>query len=227
MKTTIKKISVIFAILLLISTGMYSASAKTTEQQKTHTITIYRHSPDGKITPITINLDEETDEAIIKACQELLEQDEEIQNYIQTLLKMEEDDDNETKKLCMVISRGRGFHFKLPILMPPMILSKIRKAKRLINTPFIEIWNIIIIKMVKSLIKPSFFVFCRYPRDNGAKTVIAPLRIGQNNTYNGPHQITSTGFVGYTGWIMPRSRTGRLYRQIYVGISLGTTVKML
>lgn len=161
--------------------------------------TVYRFSPDGEITPVDIKIllkdGDDLWSLIEQKCDELFEQDLELQNYINTLVidDTNDTDENETDtnnsrivmRFCRVRSHGRGFHFKTKTHVS--ILTKFKWFK--IGIPKVFVYAR----------KP--IVYCRYPNDPKAKTVVTPL-LDKNSTVviNGSHSVTVKNLVGYATW---------------------------
>ena len=103
---------IVVPILLLTITPLTEADIGTGETQtlftppeNSETIPIYRFAPDGRITivPYEIEQDIPTDvsEQVMEICKELMEMDEEIQQFVKTKSALH----------FKVESRGKGFHF--------------------------------------------------------------------------------------------------------------------
>ena len=154
----------------------------------------------------------------------LLKNDKEIQACINNILN------NETgsgENFCMVISKGKGMHFQLPLIQSPNIKRKINFIINFLKNPYTKIWHLLLLRAIYKSIKPSIYISCKYRFDENAKTILAPLRLGKTQMFVGPHKVKSTGFFGYTSWRLPRARMGHfLIPMIYVGFSTNTTVSM-
>ncbi len=182
-----KKLIAIVVSLAFIITGISSASAiNTNEVEKTREVstfpvTIYRYGIDGSMEPMEINLKlekgEDLGEAIADKCQELFENDEELQEYLtSTGIKL--------GFLCKIKSRGRGFHYQTK-LIEKLILRFIRFRLALprINT-----------------LLTSPFVFCRYKKDLKANTTITSLLLNNSKYMSGNHTVIVRNFIGFTTW---------------------------
>lgn len=227
--------------MIFLLSGLSTVSAAPIEQisenndedsePNTEIVTLYRYGLDGTISPVSMEI--ETDKAtplednIVDICLRLLEQDEEIQTFIKNYQTDENETvDNETKDLRLVISQGKGFHFKFPVL-PPRIKARKHTNRRLLRNPMIQYWHMLLISILRRTFGPNLFIYCRYPRDDAAKTTLAPFKEEETTEIIGPHQVTCLGFIGYTGWMFPRSRSGRLIRQAFAGFSFQTSVTTL
>jgi len=229
MNKLVKKSIALFIFLLFIISAVTISSAATIKKEATinseenlstqkinpvKEITLYRYGPDWTITPkkVMIKLVKEQDlgEAIANKCDELMENDIEIQN----LIKKERD--NETRILSKIWSVGRGFHFKTKI--------RLQMVKRIKLFPFLPPY-----------FRTAIFIptnFCKYSKDPKAKTVITPLSIGsikfgENLTIDGPHSVLTLGFIGYSGWIGHISYLGFIMRTGFVGFTLYASCKKL
>lgn len=150
------------------------------------TITLYRYGPDGLVTPIKVELELEEGQdmvdAIVAKCDELLENDEEIQQLV----------DRATNKsifglFCRVTSSGAGFHYKT------MLLEKLYIRYLL--------WKLNLPRIAPFIAKP--FVFCRYKSDDEAKTIITPILGNKTDSreIEGTHSVFVNSFIGIAGWI--------------------------
>jgi len=171
-----------------------------TDDEQVKELTVLRYAPDGTITKkvVKINLEEGQDigVAIADKCEELTENDPEIQSMLKK---------NKTNLsfLSKIWSVGRGFHFKTTIR-----LQLIQKLKLF---PFLPPY-----------FRTAIFIptnFCKYTKDPKAKTVIKPLYFGENQTFEGPHQVFNLGFIGYTGWIGHISFMGFIFRTGFAGFT--------
>ncbi|OGS40215.1 MAG: hypothetical protein A3K77_02705 [Euryarchaeota archaeon RBG_13_31_8] len=206
MNNTLKKSIVIISILLFLIPAISSTYAMSTNenakilgesQQKT--ITIYRVAPDESITPIEIEVGEETNDIgkyLESKCSELFEKDLEMQSLIQKLQSNETKDKNllDNKSLIRVKSHGRGFHIKTKINF--CILSILK-----LNNQFILpriLLEIFLPSLRKSLIVGFY-------NDEKANTTFYPI-IQSKSTPNsvtyleGKHTIIIASFYGYTTW---------------------------
>ena len=229
MNKLVKKSIAIFICSLFIISAVTISSAATIKKEETITseenlstetispvkeITLYRYGPDGIITQkkVMIKLEKEQDlgEAIVNKCDELMENDIEIQNLIKTA------EDNETRMLAKIWSVGRGFHFKTKIR-----LQMVKRIK--------------LFQFLPPYFRTAIFIptnFCKYSKDPKAKTVITPLSIGsikfgENLTIDGPHSVLTIGFIGYSGWIGHISYFGFIMRTGFVGFTVLASCKKL
>jgi len=168
---------------------------------ETKEISVYRYGPDGTITSkkVTIKLEKGKDigEAIANLCEELTNNDPEIQAAAK---------DNRTNitLLTKIWSVGKGFHFKTT-----MRLQFIQKFKLFPLLP----------PYFRTAI-PLPIVYCKYSKDPQAKTVIKPSLIKANNvTIEGPHNVLCLGFIGYKGWIGHISYLGFLIKVGFAGFT--------
>lgn len=182
-----KKLITIVVTLAFILTGISSVSAietyETEEKGITSTfpVTIYRHGLDGSITPIDIDLKleegQDLGEVIADKCQELFENDVELQEYLK-------DTGISLGFVCKIKSRGRGFHYQAKLIEKLLLrFIKFRLALPRLNT---------------LLTKP--LVFCRYKKDLRANTTISSLLFNTSRYMNGNHTVIVHNFVGYTSW---------------------------
>jgi len=202
MKTTTKKLLVIFIFLAFLLPSITVSSAenlkffKSSENmnldETSHIkkiYTIYRFGPDGAISPIKVDIDidegKNIGESIANKCEELFEKDIEMQKLIEIELE------NLTFGfICKVKSHGRGFHYK------SMLLEKIISR--------IVLFRLGLPRITTILHTP--FILCRYAKDTNAKTTITKL-FGKNDTVNktmiieGNQTVIAQNFIGYTTWI--------------------------
>jgi len=199
------KISSIFVVILLCASGLATAShiskqdikTGTSENsliktdEKTKTITIYKYTLDGSITPITIEITQKKgqklEDAIINKCNELLNNDIKLQKSIQKYIN------NTNIPVSKIKSHGRGFHLKMKI--------RFKLGKGIKISPILPPYFIGGIKIP--------IIYCRYTKDAKANTSITPLT-GENKEtiyIEGNHTIYAFGFIGYTTWIGHISRT--------------------
>jgi len=212
-----KLIGILLTLVILISgistvSGMSlnNENPETSEEenQEIQTVTLYRYGPDGSISTMKINVEleegQDINDAIEEKCLEILEDDEEIQGLL---------NENVTRNaLSRVRSRGRGLHLKFTFtiswlkkydifpLLPPYIFRRIRIP----------------------------IVYCRYPNDLNAKTVITPVLDKDNITEeDDPHSVLCVGFIGFKWWIGHVSLIGFGLRTGFVGFSLYTKTNKL
>jgi len=202
MKITIKRLIVIFIFLSFLLPCITVSSANNLKLSRLSdninfkeiscvkkVYTIYRFGPDGSITPvkvdITINENQDIGELIADKCEELFENDLEMQNLIEIDLE------NLTFGfICKVKSQGRGFHYKA------MVLEKIISRFALFRLGLPRFTTVL----------HTPLIVCRYTKDTSARTKITQLYVG-NDTVNktiivdGNHTVIAQNFIGYTTWI--------------------------
>jgi len=195
MRNTTKKIIILHICLIIISSSFALVSAEGIDDvfvknipieetlTSTESMVFYRYGPDGKITPVKVDLDlksyDSIDEAISSKCDELFEKDYEMQNFF-------EGPNLTSGVLCKVKSHGKGFHYKsliLERLLLKFVLIRmgLPRLQTLISTPF---------------------VICRYSKDETANTTIVSI-LDKNLTtgMEGNHTVLVYNFIGYTTWI--------------------------
>lgn len=207
MQIPVKKTFVMLVCLAIIMPAISVSYSETTEEKaiSTETITLFRYGPDGSITPIKVKIEakdgKDIGEAIADKCEELFENDAEMQNYVEKSISI----GNYTIDfgIIKVKSHGRGFHFKtkfLERLALNIILFKL-------NLPRLGVM------VTKQL------VFCKYSKDAKAKTTIDPILRNKTNTtkiVTGPHSVLVINLIGFTTWfgrisispILPRAFSG-------------------
>jgi len=164
-----------------------TSSMKTICTKKSYII--YRFGPDGKILPVKVDIDikegKDIGESIADKCEELFENDPEMQSAIEIELE------NLTFGfVCKIKSHGRGFHYK------SMILEKV-------ITRFV-LFRLGLPRLTTALHIP--LIVCRYPKDLRAKTKITMI-FGGNDSANktaiiqGHHTVIAQNFIGYTTWL--------------------------
>jgi len=195
MRMLVKKFGVIFVILIFLVSGLATVSVASTQRISLDesgfikTLTLYRYGSDGSITPVKVDLKlkkgQDIDEAIVSICDQLFENDNEMQNILKT--------SNFTGGIfCKVKSHGRGFHYKS--MFPEKILLKFALFK--LGLP-----------RVSSILRKPLIV-CRYSKDLKAKTTIMPLISGNTTTtVEGNHTVIVYNFIGYTTWISRFSKS--------------------
>jgi hypothetical protein len=210
MRTIVKKLQVSAVLLILLFSGLITASVSAEAPVET---VVYRYGPDGSIKPIRITLDagKELVDAILDKCRDLLKNDAEMQSFISNCSFFSE-----------IKSSGKGFHWKSPLSfrIPFTILFRYDLFK----------WIELKYRLFGLNVVPR--VFCNYSNDADALTEITPLPTptGQNpNTtkVEGNHSITALGFIGYTGW---RGMTAGWFERRdretgFIGYSLLTSYK--
>lgn len=193
-----KKISTVLVVIFFCTSGIATASLVSNPEsgintlenssietvEITKTVTFYRHSLDGSITPIKVDIKlkdgQKLEEILVDTCNDLLDNDEELQNSLKDFIN---DNNNFASKIK---SRGKGFHLKMKIRY------KLGKGIKLF------------------LLLPPYFIggikipliYCSYPEDVNANTSITPL-IGENKEtiyVEGAHTVFALGFIGYTSW---------------------------
>jgi len=156
------------------------------EQIQSETITLTRFGPDGSETPIEIDLelaeDEDYYDAIIEKCNELLEDDSEIQKYFDELDDGDESGTNFAFN-SKVISVGRGFHFKTKLTLRFLLIKKLFT----LLFPYLRL----------RIFRP--WIVCSYTNDTKAKTVINPGSVNATNV-TGNHSVLLHRFVGFALW---------------------------
>lgn len=201
-----KKISAIFVILVFCTSSVTAASLVSIPELRmnalesptmetvgaTKTVTLYRYGPDGSITPMQVDVTLEEGrtlgEILADKCSELVENDAELQKFLQDYIK----DRNELNRtfgvLSKVKSHGKGFHFKT------------RFRIRIVGLKQFKIFPLLP-PYFKKQIRVSM-IYCRYPRDDQATTTITPLIGGENATkyVEGNHTVFVFSFVGFAGW---------------------------
>jgi len=255
-----KKIWVVLIALLFLSTGLSSSvtafslqresysekdtnsvsettiDVDDTNNVETNTITLYRYGPDGSVSPVQIVLtpeetrDRALEDVLTDKCVELLEQDREIQTYVNTTrasVNMIQLNTYPSKKIpvywCKFLkSEGKGIHIKIS---PPRIKWLIWISLQMLKIPFIQIWHAMLIRMISR--KAGSMIYCRYAHDTNANTTIGLFSKISHRGYNGTHSVLCLGFVGYTTWLLPRSIAGQLIKRSFAGFSLLTYVKTL
>lgn len=183
-----KKLIAIMLSLAFIIIGVSSASAiETNETEKkegnsSFPITLYRHGFDGSVTPIKFDLileeGKDIGEAIADKCQELFENDVELQEYLtSTGIKL--------GFICKIKSRGRGFHYETKLFEKLLLrFIRFRLALPRLNT-----------------LLTSPLVFCKYKKDLKANTTIKSLLSNTSKYMSGNHTVIVHNFIGYTSWL--------------------------
>jgi len=202
MNITTKKLVIIFICLALLLPVIFVSSAegqKSFESSKNMNLieeyyikksyTIYRFGPDGTISPVQVEIDvgkgQNLGESIADKCEELFENDKEMQSIFEIELE------NLTFGfICKIKSQGKGFHYK------SMYLEKIIARIALFRLGLPRITTIL----------HAPLIVCRYPNDLNAKTKITQL-FALNETANttkiveGNHTVIAQNFIGYTTWL--------------------------
>lgn len=206
-----RKFNAISLIFILLTTGLISQSIAFANEktQSTEKFTIYRHGPDGTITPmqIDVSLDKEKDiqEAISKKLEEFITDDLEIQNYLSS--------DRGAKNISFytsVKSWGKGLHLQSPFRfrIPFLFLLRFRLF------PDVPLrYKILGLNVIPR-------VHCNYMNDVDAKTTLELLPtksrpVKETVLIEGAHNVTAYGFIGYTFW-------RGMYARIIDGLELGT-----
>lgn len=186
MKKSINQLIVLTICLVLLLPSIIISSAENLKEPTNikKIYTIYRYGPDGSITPLQVDIDIDKDENLADKCEELFENDIEMQKLVEIELE------NITFGfICKVKSQGKGFHYK------SMFLEKIILRFVLFRLGLPRITTI--------LHKP--LIVCRYAKDTSAKTTITQL-FGNNDTTNktkiviGNQTVIAQNFIGYTTW---------------------------
>jgi hypothetical protein len=198
MNELLKKSTVILVCLTFLISA-YSVSSASISHSKpvknddsdvltiTEQVTLLRYGLDGTIIPVTVDIileeGQDLDEAIADKCEEMMEEDVEIQNFFKGF-----GNNNTTKNetfgmLKKVKSRGTGFHFKMK--------RQICIKKKLISLslPKIHTWIPL--------------MYCDYSKDPRANTTISPIfgkDINATKYVEGNHTILVIRFVGFARW---------------------------
>ena len=208
MQHFLKKPNVVLVVLLLSFTGWSIVSATGSEYSVSETVlvdtVVYRHGPDGSITPLMVQVPlkksmsaDEQEETILEFCADLAEHDSEIQLYL-------EDMGENLSSFAFIKSRGRGLHFDYKVRIPVK-----RFFKKFPNFP--PYYRIVKIPLV----------YCKYPRDAKAYSLVRPLAGGGNTTvYDGQHSVVALGFIGYTTWVGLIAKRGYVLRCGFAGYAL-------
>jgi len=201
------KIIVLLISLAVLIPGLATASTvsiqdkqiiQTEEETTTQTFTIYRYGADGSVTPIDIDLeiDEEDDigKVLADKCEELLNNDKEMQNFSLKALKI--------GFASKVKSWGRGFHYKMKLIGK----LAVRFILIRLGMPFLQ----------TMLTNP--LVVCKYKNDEKAGTEITSIILNRTQNISGNHTVIVRNFIGYTTWfgrvsfspldIIPRAFSG-------------------
>ena len=216
MRKNLKKvIATLFCLIFLISisTSANSVSIQRAINEKeeniveedifTDIITLMRFGPDGSETPIEVEIEikegQDYYDAVLEKCNEILENDEEITSYFNSV---DENNSNSSFKLgykAKVLSYGRGFHFKMKWKLTFFLMNRI--------------FSIFLPKIRMRLNRP--LIFCNYGNDTGAKTIIGPNKlVNQTQSINGSHSILLKNFVGIALWSGHFQRTSSIPRLI-------------
>ncbi|MCJ7572312.1 MAG: hypothetical protein MUO82_10640 [Candidatus Thermoplasmatota archaeon] len=200
MNDALKKAVVSISVLLFLISAMsptyamsISNNAKILVEPQQKIMTIYRVAPDGSITPVGIDIAEETEDIgkyLESKCSELFEEDIEMQTLFQKLQSKETKDSNlpDNIGLIRIKSYGRGFHIKTKI--------------DLLNSQFIFLR----ILLATFLISPKKSLVVGFYKDEKANTTFYPIvrskSIPDSVKYiQGNHTIIVGKFYGYTTWI--------------------------
>jgi len=216
MKNIYKKpLTLIICVLFLLTIAQAGMSKTLNSEKKeeienqvdTQKITLYRYGVNGEITPVEVEIDlseEDIGKAMQEKCQELFEEDQELQNYV---LNLETKAQKSGLKFgwgsYRITSHGKGYHFKTKWILRLVIkLILIKLGLPRINLP-----------------GRRRVIFCNYNKDPNANTTIEPILgiIGTRNlTYiEGNHSIFVNNFVGFTTWIGRFSKSFLLPRAFY------------
>jgi len=197
----IKKISVIFTLLLLLTAGLASTSIAFSGETPheaiplTKKVTLYRYGPDGSIRPIRVDIElakgQDMAEAILEECSELIDSDTVIQSYLSG-----NKPNISMNMFSRITSKGKGSHLKSPfsIRIPFLFLLKYGLLQEL--------------PLIYRILGPRLFplVHCNYSNDENARTYIktepSPIRPDPIEiTIEGKHEVWVSWFIGYTGWL--------------------------
>ena len=219
MNKLLKKSAVIL-ICLAFSLSVYSASAITipysapveyedeevdVSDDVIEQVELLRYGPDGTVTPVTVDIiledGQDIDEAIADKCEEMTDEDMEIQNFINGSGNNNTTTNKTFKTLQKVKSRGRGFHFKMKRQL------SIKKKLISLRLPKVHTW--------------IPFIYCDYSNDPRANTTISPISGGDENStiyFEGNHSIFVVRFTGFATWsgrfsftpmdVLPRAFSG-------------------
>ena len=213
-KITKKYTAILMCIIFLLSIASTSSAVTLQQQQEekneepskesritSRTVTFYRYGVDGSVNPVEVDIEleegQDIDDEIAEKCDELLENDVELQNLV---LKS----NISLGAFVRIKSKGRGFHFKT------MLLGKLFFRFILFRLGLPRLFTI--------LNKP--LVLCKYKSDPNAKTIFTPI-LRPNAipiTVNGTHKVAAINFLGFTTWfgrfsfslfdIIPRAFSG-------------------
>lgn len=202
---------VLLVCLVLLITS-FTAMSAVDEKTLTKTVTLYRYGSDGTISPITVDLKlkkgEDLAEILADKCNELVENDFEMRNFIQNSCNSSNETDNTTETykslniFSKINSKGKGLHLK----------TKIR-------------WKLVSKFKIFRILPPYFrktatipFIYCKYTNDPTANTTIHSMLFNSTKSFEGNHSIFVYKFVGYASWIgrfsftpfdfLPRSFSG-------------------
>ena len=200
MNNSLKKSVGIISVILFLILAMGSTYATNInnnpillDESQQKIMTIYRVAPNGYITPIEVNITEETEDIgkyLESKCSELFEKDLEMQTLIPKLQSKETKDYNISFDLGLIRikSHGRGFHIKT-------------KLDFNLNNKFLLL-RIILATFLPSL-KKSLVV--SFYKDEKANTTFYPIFRSKINPESvkyleGNHTIIAEKFYGYTTW---------------------------
>jgi hypothetical protein len=159
-------------------------------EELTKTVTLYRCGPDGTVKPqqytIVLKDGQELGEAIAEKCEELMENDVEIQDFLKETLEVTSDSNLAFGILSFVKSHGRGFHFKMKMRMKLKMVLKL-----------------FAIRLPKIRVRCRIpLMFCSYANDTKANTTITPLlSLNNSRIIDGNHSVFVRSFIGFTSWI--------------------------
>ncbi len=182
MNKIVKKIAITLICIAFITTAVGTSSALFTDNKTVREIILYRHSPDGSIKPIktTIKLGtgEDIGKIIADKCEELFENDLEIQNFLNV-------SQIPIGVFAKIKSYGKGVHYQSKFLEKmtlKFVLFRLGlpRVHTLVNKPLI---------------------LCKYPEDINAKTTINPVfRPNVSKIIEGNHTVIVCNFIGITSW---------------------------
>jgi len=210
-----KPLAIIICVLFLLTIAQAGMSESLNSEKKEETkneiitqkIILYRYGINGEITPVEVEIDlteEDLGKAMQDKCQELFEEDQELQDYFSNLeIKTKKSGLNFGWGSYRISSHGKGYHFKTKWILRLII-------------------KIIIIKLGLPRINlpgRRRVIICNYNKDPNANTTIEPILgiIGTRSlTYiEGNHSIFVNNFAGFTTWIGRFSRSFLLPRAFY------------
>ena len=202
MNESIKKIGVVSVLLVFLISGITPISADSIQSTITN-VTLFRIGPEGVVTPITVKLKldknlnpDEVEARLVDKCAELAENDDEIHQYL-------DDSGTNTSLISFVKSRGRGIHYDFKVRT--IVKRHFKKFPNL--PPFYRILKIHVI-------------YAKYPRDQRAHSIIKDYDTGNVTSYDGIHDVTAVGFLGYTTWLGLIAKRGFFLRCGFAGYAV-------
>ena len=200
MNKVLNKSLVMISILLFVASSVGSAyamniskDAEILKESQQKTITLYRVAPDGTVTPVEVEVGEETKDLSLfleSKCSELFEKDMEMQNFAKSL------QDNETNEsnflfgagLIRIKSHGRGFHFKMKTDIK--ITTKFKFFRIMLPRIFISARKGLVVGLYNDTKANTTF----YP------IIRSNMYPGTAKYVNGSHVVVVRKFFGYTTW---------------------------